>query len=268
VAVLTANAITGMRDMFLEQGFSDYISKPIEVAKMDELIVKWLPANKRIKTGVPVKRETPGEESGMTIPGVDVRKGIEMTGGTQGGYRKVLSQFYKDALERLPLLKDIPGKQGLIEFATQAHALKSAAGTIGAAEVSKEAAALEAAGKAGDTAAIRDMLPDFYGHLSKLVQAIGETLKNEDEKAKHGGTGTKDDSPTSFPTLRSLLPSLKAALEAKNMKEIDRLIEEVEKTAGDGKTAETIAGISDKVLLAEYADAVSMIDSLLEEAGI
>jgi signal transduction histidine kinase/ActR/RegA family two-component response regulator len=51
IIALTANAVSGMREMFLEKGFDDYLSKPIEIAKMNEVMVRWLPPEKRIKTG-------------------------------------------------------------------------------------------------------------------------------------------------------------------------------------------------------------------------
>jgi HPt (histidine-containing phosphotransfer) domain-containing protein len=61
-------------------------------------------------------------------------------------------------------------------FVTQAHAIKSAAGTIGAAEVSVEAAGLEAAGQAGDAAAIQKLLPGFTEKLAALAVGIGAAL--------------------------------------------------------------------------------------------
>jgi signal transduction histidine kinase/CheY-like chemotaxis protein len=52
IIALTANAISGMKEIFLEKGFNDYISKPIEITKMDEMIARWIPAEKQIKAGV------------------------------------------------------------------------------------------------------------------------------------------------------------------------------------------------------------------------
>jgi CheY-like chemotaxis protein len=42
IIALTANAISGMREMFLENGFSDYLSKPIDMAKLDKLVAAWI----------------------------------------------------------------------------------------------------------------------------------------------------------------------------------------------------------------------------------
>jgi CheY-like chemotaxis protein len=47
IAAFTANAVSGMKEMFLANGFNDFISKPIETAKLDALLQKWIPAAKR-----------------------------------------------------------------------------------------------------------------------------------------------------------------------------------------------------------------------------
>ena len=176
IIALTANAVSGMKEMFLEKGFNDYISKPIEIVKLDEAMARWIPPEKRIKTRNEIKRETFSDGSGLVIPGADVKKGINMTGGTEEGYRKVLTQFYKDIQTRLPLLDKPPEEPELPAFTAQVHAIKSAAGTIGAAELSAQAAELEEAGRAGDTAAIREKFPRFCEKLTVLAEGIKAAL--------------------------------------------------------------------------------------------
>jgi len=47
IVALTANAIVGAEEMFLTHGFNDYLSKPIDVVKLNALLVKWIPNEKR-----------------------------------------------------------------------------------------------------------------------------------------------------------------------------------------------------------------------------
>jgi HPt (histidine-containing phosphotransfer) domain-containing protein len=242
-----------MRDMFLEMGFNDYISKPIEIVKLDEVIARWIPAENQIKAGTGIKRDSGKTE--IFIPRVDTQEGIAMTGGTEAGYRKVLAQFYKDAAERLPVFAAIPAVGEFAVFATQAHAIKSAAGTIGAAEVSKEAAKLEAAGKAGDMQTINETLPSFRKHLTGLIEAIGKVLERKSGETKTMGGGKEN--------IMASLSALRAALETKNMKEIDRLFEEIERLSLDTETRELINTVSDKVLMGEYAEAIENVNILL-----
>jgi len=165
IVALTANAVVGMREMFIENGFNDFLAKPIDVSKLDEMLSRWIPKEKReqgIGTVVSKRSEVgnthslqtktpvPSPQSLIPIPGVDIQKGIAMTGGTVAAYTQVLSMFSKDAEYRMPFLQALPKADSVSAFVTQVHALKSASASIGAAELSAQAAALEAAGKAGD----------------------------------------------------------------------------------------------------------------------
>jgi signal transduction histidine kinase/FixJ family two-component response regulator len=58
IVALTASAVSGMRELFLEKGFDDYLSKPIEVSKLNELMKKWIPPEKQIKTETGIRQET------------------------------------------------------------------------------------------------------------------------------------------------------------------------------------------------------------------
>ncbi|MDR1648715.1 MAG: transporter substrate-binding domain-containing protein [Synergistaceae bacterium] len=49
IVALTANAISGMREMFLENGFSDYLSKPIDIAKLDEIVAAWITEDLKVE---------------------------------------------------------------------------------------------------------------------------------------------------------------------------------------------------------------------------
>ncbi|MCL2044739.1 MAG: response regulator [Treponema sp.] len=46
IIALTANAVSGMKEMFLEKGFNDFLAKPIDVSKLDETLVRWIPKEK------------------------------------------------------------------------------------------------------------------------------------------------------------------------------------------------------------------------------
>jgi signal transduction histidine kinase/CheY-like chemotaxis protein len=184
IAILTANAIAGMREMFLNIGFNDYISKPIEIIKLDEVISRWIPKEKKRGAGNKEQGTESKEQAAVSpgslfsIPGVDAKKGIKMTGGTEAGYRRILTQFCKDAAARLGVFATVPTAEAdLTAFTTQAHALKSATASIGAADISKEAAALEAAGKTQDMAVIQEGLPGFHEHLVKLIEMIKKALE-------------------------------------------------------------------------------------------
>jgi signal transduction histidine kinase/CheY-like chemotaxis protein len=57
IIALTANAVSGMREMFIEKGFSDFLAKPIDVSKMDEILGRWIPKWKRESGAAGLKPE-------------------------------------------------------------------------------------------------------------------------------------------------------------------------------------------------------------------
>jgi CheY-like chemotaxis protein len=258
IIALTANAVSGMREMFLENGFDDFLAKPIDISKLDEILHRWIP---REKMGVASgERESEAENMGIShfpqIPGLDIPRGISMTGGRIAPYRQALSAFVRDAQKRLPLLQNAPQAANLPGFVTQVHALKSAAASLGAAETSARAAELEAAGSAADFDFIRENLPLFAERLAELIGGIEAWESAAPEQDAPGGE--RDQA-----AVTRLWPELAAALKAENAGDIDRLLEELMRRTSDTRTKEALEKISANVLLAEFDRAAEIVRSLL-----
>jgi CheY-like chemotaxis protein len=265
IVALTANAVSGMREMFLENGFSDFLAKPIDISSMEEILARWIPKEKReLKNEESWNSNSPlliPNSSFFSIPGVDTQHGIAMTGGTTEGYRKVVAMFRKDAQERLSFLQKTPDADGMAAFATHVHALKSASASIGAAKISAEAARLEDAGIDGDLAFIRENLPGFAARLAELAKNIGSVLEEDKSSA---GNQPSESPAFVLAELAPLLGELKEALKSKNTPKIDRLLEDISQKQLDAQTREIIEQISDQVLMAELDSAADTIQVVLD----
>jgi CheY-like chemotaxis protein/HPt (histidine-containing phosphotransfer) domain-containing protein len=174
IIALTANAVVGMREMFIANGFNDFLSKPVDVSKMDEILNRWIRREKR-EANRDSRLPTPDSQL-PTIPHIDTAKGIAMLRGNLDTYKKVLTMFCKDADERLRKLQIMPEADTLPAFIIQVHSLKSVSASIGAQEVSSNAEELETAGKAEDMDFIREHLPGFTVQLAEQVKDIREVL--------------------------------------------------------------------------------------------
>jgi HPt (histidine-containing phosphotransfer) domain-containing protein len=281
IVALTANAVAGMKEMFIEKGFNDFLAKPIDVSKLDETLARWIPKEKR-EQGVGSRdfdlksvsvagnqycnsnndSQLPTPYSLLpTIPSLDMSKGIAMTGGTMNAYRQVLSLFREDAEERLLLLQTAPEPEALTAFVTQVHALKSASASIGAAELSAQAAALEAAGKAADFAFIDKNLTVFAGRLAEL--AVGIRVWEEDMKKLDSEKPAAADNPD-HETVMLLLQELAEALKSQKGDVIDRILEQITQQPLDTGIKTAVDKIADEVLMAEYEKAWEILDSLLK----
>jgi signal transduction histidine kinase/CheY-like chemotaxis protein len=174
---LTANAVTGMREMFLEHGFDDYLAKPSEISKLDTIIDKWLPQSKRVLTREETRQAPPEEIMGIEIDGVDTAKGIALTGGTEEGYRSILRIFCVDAAAQMEYLKSVPSSEQMPLFINAAHGIKGIAASIGADTLSADARVLEMAGKGLDIETINRRLDSFIADLRVMIEKIQAFLK-------------------------------------------------------------------------------------------
>ena len=257
IIALTANAVFGMREMFIENGFNDFLAKPIDVSKLDEMLGKWIPKEKRKRKVKNEKTETaPAQPSFPAIPGIDTAKGIAMTGGTEAGYRTVLSLFRADAEERLSLLQTAPAENKLPEFVTQVHALKSASASIGAAQVSAQAAELENAGKAGDLTFIRENLGRFTESLAELAKNIHTFFETNSATAAPETDSTTEDAA---PLLRDLADALAAQ---KASSDILSILDGLNEKPLDQKTKEALEKISFQVLMNEFDNAIQTLKEI------
>jgi CheY-like chemotaxis protein len=179
VVALTANAISGMREMFLRNGFQDYLAKPIELSKLNEIMEKWVPREKRKTSAQSAPPSVAPSEPDFTVEGLDTSRGITMIGGSVERYKKILALYCRDVDKRLELLREAQDPTDPAAVAAQAHALTSASASIGAAALSEKAAALEMAGKSDDLPFIRENLDAFCENLAELAGHIRAALPSE-----------------------------------------------------------------------------------------
>jgi signal transduction histidine kinase/CheY-like chemotaxis protein/HPt (histidine-containing phosphotransfer) domain-containing protein len=189
IIALTANAVVGVREMFIEKGFNDFLAKPIDVLKLDEILYRWIPKEKRERRmGNGERNSNVDTASGsypdssnnnpyslLPIPGVDVKRGIALVGGKEETYRKLLSHFCTDAEKWILMFKN--SAEDITAIANQAHAVKGVTANLGVTEFSVEAAQLETACKAGDINYMKENLDSFIKHLSDLETNISVALE-------------------------------------------------------------------------------------------
>jgi CheY-like chemotaxis protein len=258
IIALTANAISGMREMFLQNGFNDYLAKPIEIQKLNEIMDRWIPKEKRAKSTKSERRPLASvslPETGVKIEGIDAARGIAMTGGSAESYIKVLETYCRDAAKRVEILSNTPDEKSLALFTTQVHALKSASGSIGASALSKKAAMLEEAGKRGDIAAISEGLDGFREDLSQMVERIRHALSLKAAVPENGGSVLD----------KTTLLGLKEALEARDIRAIDEMLGKLTNSRTDGEIAPEFSRISDCVLISDFDEAGKIIDGLMKD---
>jgi len=256
IIALTANAVTGMREMFLQNGMNDFLSKPIQLSALDNILRKWIPKEKQEKYETAAATETATSPVPIAIAGVDTQAGLAMTGGTAANYLHTLDVFHRDGLDKLYELRACLANSDFALYTTLVHALKSAALSVGAKRLSDSAKTLEIAGKNGSTAFITEHSPAFLADLETLLLNISTAL-----------AGVKKETPPdadSAAFLQKSLTELKTALENMEAGATGHILKGLQAGAWDDKQRKAIETLSRLVILFEYDEAISLIDSLLQ----
>lgn len=163
IVALTANAVNGVREMFINSGLNDYIAKPIELSALDRVLKTWLPKElikhpageelypndrRESKGGVSRNEDTSQNEI------FDTETGVFYAGGDRETYEGILEVYVRKGPEKLKYIKKLFDEKSWKDYVIEVHALKSSSLSIGSQKLSKMAKELELAGKTGDYALI------------------------------------------------------------------------------------------------------------------
>ena len=180
VIALTANAISGAREEYIAAGFTDYLAKPIDSHKLEQMLKKYLPPEKvqEVTAKDAEARDTADAESlpdwlkSQTL--LDTKSGLTNCGSPED-YVETLRLFAEAYKENAATIQRFFDAADWKNYTIRVHALKSSARIIGANELSDLAATLEQAGNAGDAATIQQGTPrlfELYAECEDMLKPV------------------------------------------------------------------------------------------------
>lgn len=183
IVALTANALSGAREMFMREGFDGFVSKPIELTELERVLKALLPeASATTQTKAPeAQRPAPTADDPETdalrrlsASGLNVAKGLRYCGEDPAFYLSMLRQFEGDYPKKRARLEECHGSRDLRNYVILVHALKGNAGTIGAEALSDRARHMEEAARAAQMAYVEahhGSLMEAYAAVVTAIQA-------------------------------------------------------------------------------------------------
>lgn len=185
VIMLTANALAGMREQYMDVGFADYVSKPVRGAKLKEAIRRNLPES-LIK---PASPEIPAEAvstepSGFAdicgaVPELNVNAALQYCCGSAELLNDLLHDFTEN--DHFSDLKAAFEEKRWEDYRRHAHSLKSTSLMIGLTGLSERARASELALKGGCTEFAELNHDSLIEEYSALLGKIKDYLKDKSE---------------------------------------------------------------------------------------
>ncbi|MBQ9443108.1 MAG: response regulator [Lachnospiraceae bacterium] len=252
VVALTANAVKGARKLFLTSGMDDYISKPIKLTTLAEVMARWIPDKYK---EVPVwdnswddpskkDRKVPADTAQTSelydfskLKEINSDVAITNVGGSKEVYRELLATFYDS--DSMSEANGYYNDRDLENYRITVHGLKSSARYIGADKLSEKAKELEDYAKNGDWSSIDREHPVLLPMYAEVADSIRDYLGEADDSASEPSGSSelmKDDLVKKLDELADYLINLEldeAAECAASLKKVSTGDEETDVDLGD-----------------------------------
>ena len=272
IIALTANAVAGMREMFLKESFNDFLAKPVEISGLERVLKKFVPASKikfieeeTIDAKPLTETEQTKEESSqeLVIGDLDVKKGLTYCGSKEN-YIDILKMHVENGARNLSDIQSLYDKQDWKNYTILVHALKSSMKSIGADALSEMARLLEAAGKEDNIDYITANHDAMATEYSRVTQMLCECeLLSVTKKEEVKVDSLRELSDAEFDNLIKEFENAAYTFEAKYM---NKVLEELDGCKYNSHTLSSeLVTIHHKIEMSDYMSALDAIMALRDQ---
>ncbi len=244
VIALTANTIAGARNMFIEEGFSDYVSKPIEISELERVLSKFIPGSKIVTYSETTQDDTDissTDISSIHIDGIDTMLGITYCSGNPDDYIDIIKVYYNNGISRKDEIQRCCEQKDWKNYTILVHALKSTSLTIGAVRLSNMAKRLEAAGKEKQEKIILESNNEMLKEYERVLEAIKNSPsvfpKSETPASALSGENLRVLPDEAF---IGCLDKLSECLETFEIKSVEKYLESLKDCSYNGESLNVI----------------------------
>ena len=256
---LTANAVSGAKQKYIDAGFDDYLSKPIDPQKLEEMLIQYIPENKVVYSVAEVSEEKILPEDDTVIPEfiygiteINPQFGIRNCGG-RGSFVQTLNTFSKSIDGYLRDIQKSYNANDIRNTTSKIHAFKSLLKIVGAAILGEMAQELENAGNENDILKLEFNISPFLSRCKLLSKRL-EPLKEQEEEDNIGLPSLSDEK------YKEACMKMKYLAEECDSLGILDEIDELKKYNWDREQSEKIKSIQKAVDELEYEEIAELLD--------
>ena len=218
IIAMTAHAMSGDKEKCLAAGMNDYVTKPIDVDKLFNVLGKWIeldiiPVTERPKIATDTNDTTLLPDN---LPGIDMVTALKRMRGNRSLYLKLLRQFYKDYHDVANKIRSFLDNGDTETALRLAHTIKGTGDNLGINDLHEISKTLEMTLKAGD-----NITPEQLTELEETVSNVMQILAslNNEEPETEDFTHNKTD----IAALKTLLPELEKFLAESDFQAVELL---------------------------------------------
>ncbi|GHV31266.1 hypothetical protein FACS1894167_13370 [Synergistales bacterium] len=267
IIALSANAVSGARELFIEAGMNDFISKPIEPVELNKALIKWLPREKLLPDADSAADTPEAEDDARTktllaelaeIEGLSVSTGLARSGG-KDVYIDILRQFCKCLDRDISAVNSFMDAENWKDYSIRLHSLKSTFASMGQQSISDRALSLEKASANLDIEKCRNETVSFLAQMEKfraslLRTALMEDSVNQTEKCEiDAGSLIKE------------LELLEKACEICDADTADIFLDKLRRVTFSEDIDARIAGLSELADSFDYVEIYAQCDKIIAE---
>lgn len=266
IVALTANAIGGAREMLMDEGFDDFVAKPIEKSAMERVLRKFL--DKFVveisADGEKLRAELPDdgisteqkEQENVWVKGIDREKGLSYFDHNEADYMDIIHCFIEQYGEQKTKLERFYEEKDWENYKISVHSLKGQSLTIGAESLSEKAKHLQEAAQKKDEAYIAANHGPFMEEYQEIMDGLEERT-GFSGSWKQGGKPGQENQPESAENWSELA----AALDQFDQGSANELIDKMEETVS-GEEKEALKKMKDAIELFDFLTATEILQSL------